>query len=83
MMTPEYAEYIEASAKNTAEMVAAVDAMKEELTDVLNPEHCCAINQIAKATQDELIGESFRAALAPFMQPAEEESEDDEMRAPR
>ena len=72
-MTTEYPEYVASIAANTAEMVDAVNTMKEELAEVLGIEHCGSVAQIAKEMQNELIAESFRASLAPFMQPAEEE----------
>ena len=77
-MTDEYSEYVASVAEGTLEMVAAVDVMKEELAEVLGIDHCGSIAQIAKETQNELIAEAFRAALTPFMQPAEEEVKPEE-----
>lgn len=74
-MTSEYDEYINAMASNAVEMIATIDAMKERLTESLGAEHHATINQFAKAAQDELIGESFRASLAPFVQEPEGEEE--------
>ena len=75
-MKSEYAEYIEEVAGNTAEMVAAVDAMKNELLDTLGEEYHGSIIQTARETQEVIIQDAYRLGMAPFMQPAAEATEE-------
>ena len=75
-MKSEYAEYIEEVAGNTAEMIAAVDAMKNELLDTLGEEYHGSIIQTARETQEVLIQDAYRVSMAPFMQPAAEAPEE-------
>ena len=87
-MTEEYTEYVESVAANSAEMIAAIDVAMDALMAVLPKQHWSAVTQIGKEMQDGLIGESYQVALAPFVQPPEEEiaeggekSEDEEKSA--
>ena len=75
-MKSEFAEYIEEVAGNTAEMIAAVDAMKNELLDTLGEEYHGSIIQTARETQEMLIQDAYRVGMAPFMQPATEATEE-------
>ena len=75
-MKSEFAEYIEEVAGNSAEMIAAVDAMKNELLDTLGEEYHGSIIQIARETQEVLIQDAYRVGMAPFMQPAAEATEE-------
>ena len=75
-MMSEYTEYIEEVAGNTAEMVAAIDAMKNELLNTLGEEYHGSIIQIARETQEVLIQDAYRMGMVPFMQPAAEAPED-------
>ncbi len=73
VMTEEYTDYVESVAANSAEMIAAIDVAMDALMAVLPKQHWNAVTQIGKEMQDGLIGESYQVALAPFVQPAEEE----------